>query len=173
MKLSLMVVALCALTPHESSATITNSSSDGVGEGLNTTHPGIWVWIEKGAHKVNVDSNGVILQGYDPVAYFTQNKAVKGSSNYQGNYQGATYYFTSKADLLTFKKNPSKYIPQYGGFCANGIKNKRLTAADPTVFFIAKGKLYVCESPTAEKQFRANEDEDIVAANRNRYQLNE
>jgi YHS domain-containing protein len=70
------------------------------------------------------------------VAYFTQKKAVKGSSKYQTTYQGATYYFTSAADLATFKKKPSKYVPQYGASCANGVKNNRLVDADPTVFFI-------------------------------------
>jgi YHS domain-containing protein len=119
-----------------------------------------------------VDSRGVILKGYDPVAYFTQNKAVKGSSKYQSTYQGATYYFSSAADLVTFKRNPSKYVPRYGGLCANAVKNNTLIDADPTVFFILKGKLYVCESPAAEKEFRAHEDEDIITANRNWYQLN-
>jgi YHS domain-containing protein len=56
------------------------------------------VWVEKGTHKVNVDSSGVILKGYDPVAYFVQNKAVKGSSKYRSTYLGATYYFSSAAD---------------------------------------------------------------------------
>jgi YHS domain-containing protein len=62
------------------------------------------VWIEQGVHKVNVDSNGVILKGYDPVAYFAQKKAVKGSAKYQSTYQVATYYFSSAADPATFKK---------------------------------------------------------------------
>ena len=66
------------------------------------------VWVEKGSRKVNVDSNGVILKGYDTVAYFTQKKAVKGSSKYESTYQGAIYYFSSAADLATFKRNPSK-----------------------------------------------------------------
>jgi len=111
------------------------------------------------------------LQGYDPAAHFAQKKAVKGSSKYQSTYQGATYYFSSAADLATFKANPSKYVPQYGGFCANGVKNNNLRDADPRVFFILKGKLYVCESRAAEKEFRTHEDEDIVTANRNWYQL--
>ncbi|HET9375971.1 MAG TPA: YHS domain-containing (seleno)protein, partial [Chthoniobacterales bacterium] len=132
---------------------------------------GTRVWVEKGVRKVNVDSKGVILKGYDVVAYFAQKKAVKGKAKYQSSYQGATYYFSSAADLATFKKNPSKYVPQYGGFCANGVKNKRLVDSDPNVFFIVKGKLYVCASPAAESEFRAHEDEDIVAANRNWEQL--
>jgi YHS domain-containing protein len=106
-----------------------------------------------------VDSKGVILKGYDVVAYFAQNKAVKGSAKYQGNYGGAIYYFSSPSNLATLKKNPSKYVPQYGGSCANGVKNNHLVDSDPTVFFIVKGKLYICASPAAEREFRAHEDE--------------
>jgi len=170
MKHSFVVFALSVLTTFYSSAAVTNFPSNRAGGDL--FHPGMRVWVEKAIRKVNVDSNGVILKGYDPVSYFTQNKAVKGSSKYQSTYQGATYYFSSAADLATFKKNPSKYVPQYGGFCAKGMRRKQENDIDPTVFFIVKGKLYLCESPAAEKEFRAHEDEDIITANRNWYQLN-
>jgi YHS domain-containing protein len=165
-KFSVMVVALIALSAHHSAAAPINSQSDRTIAVSKALHPQMHVWAEKRAGKVNVDSNGVILKGYDPVAYFTQKKPVKGNPKYQAKYQGAIYYFSSAADLATFKKNPSKYAPQYGAFCANGVKNKQLNDSDPNVFFIVKGKLYVCASPAAEKEFRANEDEDIVAANR-------
>src|SRR6266446_3408152 len=171
MKHSFVVFALSVLTTVYSSAAVTNFPSHRAGGNFETFHPGMRVWVEKGIRKVNVDSNGVILKGYDPVAYFTQNKAVKGSSKYQSTYQGAIYYFSSAADLATFKKNPTKYVPQYGGFCANGMRSKQENDIDPTVFFIVKGKLYVCESPAAQKEFRAHEDEYIVTANRNWYQL--
>src|SRR6266478_8130400 len=171
MKHSFVVFALSVLTTVYSSAALTNFPSDRAGGDLKTFNPGMRVWVEKGIRKVNVDSNGVILKGYDPVAYFTQNKAVKGSSKYQSTYQGAIYYYSSATDLATFKRNPSKYVPQYGGFCADGMRKKQENDIDPTVFFIVKGKLYVCESPAAEKAFRAHEDEDIVTANRNWYQL--
>jgi YHS domain-containing protein len=172
MKNSLIAFALCALAAHTSSGTVVHVSSDRVGGTLGNSHSeSLRVWVEKSVRKVNVDSKGVILKGYDVVAYFAQNKAVKGSPKYQSSYQGAIYYFSSAADLATFKKNPSKYAPQYGGFCANGVKNKQLVDSDPTVFFIVKGKLYVCASPAAESEFRAHEDEDIVTANRNWEQL--
>jgi len=118
-----------------------------------------------------VDSNGVILKGYDVVSYFTQDKAIKGSSNYQTTYEGAIYYFSAAADLTAFNKNPSKYVPQYGAFCANGVKNKRLVDSDPTVFFIAKGKLYVCSSPSIQKEFRVRSLESIIQSDRNWYQM--
>jgi len=128
---------------------------------------GVQVWLTKGEHKLNLDSKGVILKGYDPVAYFTQKKAVKGSPKYQTTYQGAIYYFSSATDLATFKKSPSKYVPQYGGFCANGIANRQASAGDPTVFFVLKGKLYVCASPEAEKEFQSNTQTNLKKADSN------
>jgi YHS domain-containing protein len=165
-KFSAMVAALLAFSAHNSAAAPINSQSDRAITVFKALHPQMHVWAEKRAGKVNLDSNGVILKGYDPVAYFTQKKPVKGNPKYQTKYQGAIYYFSSAGDLATFKKSPSKYAPQYGAFCANGVKNKQLNDSDPNVFFIVKGKLYVCASPAAEKEFRAHEDEDIVAANR-------
>jgi YHS domain-containing protein len=165
-KFSVMLAALIVLSANNGAAAPINSQSDRAITVFKALHPQMQVWAERRAGKVNVDSNGVILKGYDPVAYFTQKKAVKGDPKYQTKYQGAIYYFSSAANLATFKKNPSKYAPQFGAFCANGVRNKQLNDSDPNVFFIVKGKLYVCASPAAEKEFRANEDEDIVAANR-------
>ena len=61
--------------------------------------------------RMNVDSNGVILKGYDPVAYFTRHEAVKGNPAIQIRFGDAM------ADKVAFSKNPSRYVPQYGGFC--------------------------------------------------------
>jgi YHS domain-containing protein len=66
-------------------------------------------WLEKGSHKLNLDSHGVILKGYDPVAYFTQRKAVKGTPKYETSYQGVTYYFSSVVNLATFKRRVFRY----------------------------------------------------------------
>jgi YHS domain-containing protein len=63
------------------------------------------------AQTVN-QTGGLVLQGYDPVAYFTENKAVKGSSQFTAKYQGATYEFESAADRDAFNANPAKYAPQ-------------------------------------------------------------
>jgi YHS domain-containing protein len=73
------------------------------------------------ATKVNVDSKGVILKGYDAVAYFTQGKPVKGNPAIKSTHDGATYLFASAEDKAAFDKNPAKYVPQYGGFCAFGF----------------------------------------------------
>jgi YHS domain-containing protein len=133
----------------------------------NFRHQGVQVWLKKGEHKLNLDSKGVILKGYDPVAYFTQKKAVKGSPKFQTTHEGAIYYFSSAADLATFKKSPSRYVPQYGGFCANGMANKQSADIDPNVFFVLKGKLYVCASSEAEKEFRSNVPAKVQKADQN------
>ena len=68
--------------------------------------------------KVNVDSKGVILKGCDAVAYFKEGKPVKGNPAIESAYQGATYLFASAANKADFDKDPAKYVPRYGGFCA-------------------------------------------------------
>jgi YHS domain-containing protein len=160
-RLSFVAFALWAFAAANSNAgSLAPSAKD-------LTQTGVQVWLTKGEHKLNLDSKGVILKGYDPVAYFTQKKAVKGSPKYQTTYQGATYYFSSAADLAAFKKSPSKYVPQYGGFCANGMANRKANDGDPTVFFVLKGKLYVCSSSEAEKEFQSNVQANMKKADQN------
>jgi YHS domain-containing protein len=117
--------------------------------------------------KVNVDQNGVILKGYDPVAYFKQNKAVKGVPKYSSSYGGATYYFASSVDKAEFDKSPAKYAPQYGGFCASSMSKRKLKDIDPNVFAVYKDKLYVCSSPKAKKSFFSDPDTNVKKADAN------
>ena len=112
-------------------------------------------------HQLNVDSNGVILKGYDPVAYFTRHQAVKGNPAVQTRFGGAIYYFASVADKVAFSKNPSKYVPQYGGFCAYHLSKGELKDSNPTAFLIYKGKLYICSDVDGAKEFRSNIDQNI------------
>ena len=119
------------------------------------------------APKVNVDRNGVILKGYDPVAYFKQNRPVKGDPKYSSSYGGATYYFASAGDKAAFEKSPAKYVPQYGGYCANGLTKHKLNDVDPNVFYIYKEKLYLCKNAKAGKTFYSNPDANIQKADAN------
>jgi YHS domain-containing protein len=116
---------------------------------------------------VNVDKNGVILKGYDPVAYFKQSKAVKGNPKYSSKYGGATYYFASGEDKAEFDKAPVKYAPQYGGFCAHSMSKRKLADIDPNQFLIYKGKLYVCTASSSLKEFSTKPDVNIQAADKN------
>lgn len=92
----------------------------------------------------NLNNNGLAIQGYDPVAYFKLGKAVKGSSSKAIYYQGATYYFSSPENKEIFKQDPSKYEPQYGGWCAYAMgKEGSKVEVDPETFKIINGKLFL------------------------------
>lgn len=98
---------------------------------------------EAGLHKKHYNlENGIAVSGYDVVAYFTQNKAVKGSKDNAVFYMGATYYFSSVANKEEFKKAPAKFEPAYGGWCsyAMGAKGEKVEI-DPKTFKILNGKL--------------------------------
>jgi YHS domain-containing protein len=87
---------------------------------------------------------GVAIQGYDPVAYFTQTKALKGSAQYQFNHEGVIYRFANQTNLVLFKQNPQKYEPQYGGWCAYAMGTSgEKVEIDPETFKVANGRLYL------------------------------
>jgi YHS domain-containing protein len=87
--------------------------------------------------------NGLAIQGYDPVAYFS-NKAVKGGKKLSVTYQGAVYYFSTIDNKKSFESNPSKYEPQYGGWCAFAMGDYgKKVEVDPETFKILDGKLYL------------------------------
>jgi len=77
--------------------------------------------IFNGKAFLNLNEQGVILDGYDAVAFFADNKPVKGDPQFQFNYEGAIYYFVSAAHADLFKANPEKYKPQFGGYCAYAV----------------------------------------------------
>lgn len=87
---------------------------------------------------------GVAIQGYDPVAYFTQNKAVKGKKELTLQYEGITYYFFTPENKETFRRMPATYEPAYGGWCAYamGAKGEKVPV-DPGTFKIIQHKLYL------------------------------
>lgn len=87
---------------------------------------------------------GLAIQGYDPVAYFTNNKAIKGKKELAANFEGVIYYFSSAANKDAFVKNPRKYEPQYGGWCAYAMgATGEKVEIDPETFKILDGKLYL------------------------------
>jgi len=83
-------------------------------------------------------------------------------------YRMATYHFASAADKAAFDKNPAKYAPQYGGFCADSMTRGELGSdIDPNVFFVYKGKLYVCSNAKGAKIFYSNPDVNVQKADKN------
>jgi len=92
----------------------------------------------------NLSSSGLAIDGYDPVAYFTTGKAVEGNKEFTYTIDGATYRFSNASNRDLFKATPSKYRPQYGGWCAYamGASGEKVDI-DPQTFKILDGKLYL------------------------------
>jgi YHS domain-containing protein len=88
-------------------------------------------------------SNGAAISGYDPVAYFTEKKPVKGNPAIAFEHGGAKYFFASEANRDTFKKEPEKYAPQYGGYCAWAVAQGSTASSDPNAWTIHDGKLFL------------------------------
>ena len=116
------------------------------------TTPGVRVESKGELNQID----GLALHGFDPVAYFTQNKAVKGEPFLTASYQGVTYQFASKEDQAAFQANPAKYVPQYGGFCAFATTAGLKADIDPYAFAINDGKLYVNYSEKALQAYQAD-----------------
>lgn len=86
----------------------------------------------------------VAIQGYDPVSYFTQKKAIKGKTTFSHTYEGVIYNFSSQANKDLFIKNPASYEPQYGGWCAYAMgETAEKVEIDPSTFKIIDNKLYL------------------------------
>ncbi len=90
---------------------------------------------------INVDKSGLAVQGYDVVAYFTDNAAVKGSAEFASTYGGGTYRFASTEHKAAFDKDPAKYAPQFGGFCAYAVSKNSTAKIEPDAFQIVDGRL--------------------------------
>jgi YHS domain-containing protein len=89
-------------------------------------------------------SKNLALEGYDAVSYFNGNKPTKGKSTIKTTSDGLTYYFSSEKNKAEFNQNPSKYKPQYGGWCAYAMGEKgEKVEINPETFKIIDGKLYL------------------------------
>jgi YHS domain-containing protein len=114
---------------------------------------------------VNVSDTKLAIKGYDPVAYFTESKAVQGVSAHTAQYQGATYLFSSAANKSMFEGDPAKYAPQYGGYCAFGVSKEKKFDIDPEAFAVVDGKLYLNLNKKVQSRWVLNTEELISDAN--------
>jgi YHS domain-containing protein len=90
---------------------------------------------------VNLDQNGVIIEGYDPVAFFTDGKPVKGDPKFSYQYEGGIYHFASQEHLDLFKASPEKYKAQFGGWCAYAVSLGRIAPISIDKWSIQDGRL--------------------------------
>lgn len=89
------------------------------------------------------EKNGVAIEGYDAVAYFTDKKPVEGKKEFSAEYKGSTFLFSSAANRDKFAANPAAFAPQFNGFCAYGAAAGYKAKTDPDAFSIVDGKLYL------------------------------
>lgn len=112
------------------------------------------------------DDNGVILAGYDAVAYFTENAAVEGSEKYTAVHNNAIYRFSSAENRDLFNENPNKYEPQYGGFCAYGAALGKKFDVDGKAFEVVDGKLFVNKNEDVYETWAEDKTENIDEADK-------
>ena len=107
------------------------------------------------------------IRGYDPVAYFSQSEAKKGSDEFAYEWEGVVWYFVSEENLQAFQENPQKYAPQYGGFCAYAVVNGQVAVSDPNAWSIHNEKLYLNFNQQVKNIWLLNKEEYILNADRN------
>lgn len=113
---------------------------------------------------LNLDSAGVAIHGYDPVAFFTDGKPVKGDPKYASKRDGAVYLFGSKEHKDLFNAEPAKYEPMFGGYCAYGVSRNRLVEIDVNAFQIVNGKLVLQYSTGVREDFNQDQAGNLAKA---------
>lgn len=111
--------------------------------------------------------DGYGANGYDPVAYFTQDAAVEGVDAYTAEHDGVSYRFSSAENRDLFTADPAKYAPQYGGFCAFGLAMGRKFPTDPQAFSVVDDKLYLNLNPKIQERWKADIPGFIKGADNN------
>ncbi len=158
---TVLLSTLVALSLH---AGTDNSGEEGLPDIIALNHeqpintlrqlgPGVW------------QESGIAIMGYDPVSYFLNHRATKGSMNYKFSWRGATWYFSSAANRDIFIKNPEVFAPQYGGYSAHGVANGYLVKIDPYSWAVVDGKLYLNYKDKFHRHWLRNSSRMIDKAN--------
>ncbi len=117
------------------------------------------------AHVVG-GADAVMLKGHDVVAYFTLGKHALGSAQFASQYKGVTFHFSSAEHKALFDKSPVQYIPQYGGYCANGVVYGIPWGGDANMWRIDNGKLYIFGGQMSKEGFELALAENTLLADR-------
>jgi YHS domain-containing protein len=104
------------------------------------------------------------LHGFDPVAYFTAGRPIQGQAELAAVHEGAAYYFASQQNLDAFRKDPARYAPAFGGFCAYGVSAGRKFDGDPRFWKIAGGRLYLNLSREVADRFEKDVPGNVAKA---------
>jgi len=113
----------------------------------------------------------VALKGYDPVAYFTEGKPVKGTPRLSYDWDEGRYHFSSPKHRDMFAANPERYAPQFAGLCTAGVFGGKKVEANPELWVIVNGKLYMFSSLKAKESLE-KDPEALALAQRQWRQAN-
>lgn len=113
------------------------------------------------------EQSGKAIRGYDPVAYFSEGKPVVGKKEFVYPWNNSNWYFSTKQNLDSFKTNPDKYAPQYGGYCAYGLSEGHKAPTLPEAWTIENGKLYLNYNLKTREAWGKNRAERIEKADKN------
>jgi YHS domain-containing protein len=107
------------------------------------------------------------IKGYDPVAYFSEHKAIKGDKQFSYTWQKSEWHFASEANLNAFKADPEKFAPQFGGYCAYGVAKGHAPPIDPTAYSIIDGRLYLNYNKNVSERWEKDVPGYLSEANKN------
>lgn len=131
---------------------------------------GVFV-LSSAAYAVDIDhsadENDIAIQGYDPVSYFSASTAQQGADQYTATYKNAIYKFTSAENRDKFRADPTRYAPQYGGFCAFGTAMGKKFDTDPNAWKIVDNKLYLNLNKDVQQRWLEDVPGFIQDANQN------
>jgi YHS domain-containing protein len=116
---------------------------------------------------VNVISGDIAIKGYDPVAYFADQRPVKGSAAFEYLWNGAKWRFASAEHRDQFRAVPEKYSPKYGGYCAYAVSLGKIVDIDPEAWTVFEGRLYLNINRNVRKLWERDKEEYIRKADEN------
>lgn len=119
------------------------------------------------AGEVTYQSGGKAINGYDPVAYFTMSKPVKGSASHTLKWNDAEWQFSSAENLAIFSANPEKYAPKYGGYCAYAVSRGYTAPTDPDAWSVVDGALYLNYSKGVRSRWDSDQAANIISGDKN------
>ena len=107
---------------------------------------------------------GKAINGYDPIAYFTKGKPIEGKSDFTLDWMGARWWFASASNRDTFARDPARYAPQYGGYCAWAVSQGTTASTTPEAWKIVEAKLYLNYSKGIQKRWESGGVAKLIAA---------
>jgi hypothetical protein len=117
--------------------------------------------------KINAGDNHIAIGGYDTVAYFTAGKPTKGDPRFEANWQEARWQFATAEHRDMFVRDPDRYAPRYGGFCAVGLARGYLATVDPQAWRLVDGKLFLTFTTKGQDIFQEDIAGTIANAEKN------